>query len=252
MSGIPTDDEALAAAHDGQLDLLGADILSLDSGDTPIEPDAGAPTFDVAEVPVPDFHSKTVLDYAMGSTDFDQRPAYALVKAMRGQAAVSKQMADTAQVVSKATADVREVQGFAERGRDTLAVWVFGEGGLVEQLKGIFSTERELNREAAKGGLLDAAEEVENLVERYGNAKREEFDAHAIQKAAELEREMHRITVTSLQTALQAIVEEKTALVTMTAEYEAKNRYSVRMGVAYGIAGLCAGIAMTLATVLMR
>jgi hypothetical protein len=252
LSDISPADELLSLVDSDVEGFSGDDAAAIEE-EPSFQPDspAGASAAP-ASVPVPDFTSRTTISYAMASTDFDQRPAYALVRAMRGQSAVSQQLAESARTIERATADVLEVQGFAERGRDLLSAWVFGGGGLVEQLKTIFGTERDLNRAAAKGGLLDAADEVEKLVERYGNAKRAEFDAHAIQKAAELEREMHRITVSSLQTALQAIVEEKTVLATQKAEYEARNRYATRMGIAYGVAGLCGGAALALAAVLMR
>lgn len=257
---IPAEFDAAAhgvdqGAEDGQSNMLALLDSTIGDGDVAepvVDSPAAGPAVDTGEVEVPSFESKTTLDYAMHSTDFDQRPAHALARAMRGQAAVSRQVAESATLIEQARGDFEKVQGFATQGRTELEAWVFGDGGLVARLKAIFETERGLNREAAKGGLLDAAEEVERLVERYGNAKRAEFDSHAIAKQAELDREMHRITLSSLQNALQAIVDEKTALATQKAEYEARSRYSRRMGLAYGIAGLCAGLALGLVTVLMR
>jgi hypothetical protein len=201
---------------------------------------------------VPDFKSRTVLDYAMANADYDQRPAMALARAMRHMNGVAEHIDKAVQFAVQAIANVASVEGFASRGKAELQAYVFDQGGLVDQLRTIFATERQLNREAATGGLLDAAERIEELTEEYGNAKLKEFDANALVKTAELDREMHRITLSSLQTTLASIVAEKTSLATDRAELEAKNRYSRRLGLAYGCAGLFAGIGVALATVLFH
>jgi hypothetical protein len=75
---------------------------------------------------------------------------------------------------------------------------------------------------------------------------------HAVTKTAELDREMHRITLSSLQSTLAAIVGEKSELAAGREKLAAANVYARRLGMAYGFAGMFAGLAIAFGTHLLH
>ena len=190
---------------------------------------------------VPDIKSGTIQEYLM-SVDVNQRPAVALVQATRKLLVVSAHQDEAIAVILAAVEHVQSLEGFSARAKEELHAYFLGTGGVVDQFKSTFATERQLTREATTGGLVDAATVVEGLIEKYGEAKRAEFDAHAVTKMAELDREMHRITLFSLQSTLAAIVGEKTELAAEWEKHKAANVYARRLGLAYGFAGVFAGL----------
>lgn len=201
---------------------------------------------------VPKLSGGTVLDYAM-AVDVDQRPVVALIQAFKKMLAVGAHMDEVVAFVGAAVKHMQAVEGFSGRARKDLNEYLFDDKtGVLEKFKATFETERALNRKAATGGLVDAAIEVEKLVEKFGNVKLGEFDAHAVQKTLELDREMHRITLSSLQSTLEAIVSEKASLAADRAQLDAANKYSRRMGIAYAVAGLFAGLAIAFGTIALH
>lgn len=223
-------------------------VQKTDSEQEPVSLVAPAPM----DQTLPNFEgNKSVFDYAM-SVDIDQRPVVALVMGIKKLMSIGVHQDDVVKYIAASLKHFQEIEGLSERAKLDLDAYLFGESGALKKIQETLATERDLTRQAATGGLLDAAAEVEKLVDRFGNAKLVEFDAHALTKTAELDREMHRITLSSLQSTLASIVSEKASLATDRAQIDADKKFARRLGAAYGLAGLCAGLAIAFGTVLLH